>query len=35
MTEINQDQINIEIFNQSAEEYLQEHRVFELFSDLC
>jgi UDP-galactopyranose mutase len=35
MTEIEKQQMNINTFNQTAEEYLQEHQVFNIFSQLC
>lgn len=34
-TPVQEDQTNIQNFNQSAEEYLQEHQVFDIFSQLC
>ena len=33
-TEIQQEQTNLQNFNQSAEEYLQKHSVFDIFSSL-
>lgn len=35
MTEIQVEQAKIDNFNISAEEYLQKHQVFDIFSQLC